>query len=299
MRKIRFASLVLSLALLPNGAAVSAECGKLATQSGVVGYCINEGDRTKNPDVLYYFHGAFPPGTADPEKAGLAPENDLLKFWQIANLERPTIITLSWGPTWVLKDDKLTAFESEVVPQLEARLTSPGAGRRMVLGTSMGGLNAFLAWTRMPQSFQAAAFQCPAFTPFSPFANGVEKLLRAGEIAGESARGVVKQIKETPDRFESLDLFSEIFGPYFSSTEEWRAHQPPLAMTSLAGRALAPAYLVHNAQDQFGFDGAPEIAASGHAITIERQSGKHCADDWTIGLAKFLSGYPADPAGSQ
>jgi pimeloyl-ACP methyl ester carboxylesterase len=299
MRTIRIASLVLPLALLANGTALAAECGKLATQSGVVGYCIDEADRTKNPDILYYLHGAFPPGTPDPEQAGLAPGNDLLKFWPMASLERPTIITLSWGPTWVLKDDKLTAFEREVVPQLEARLTSSAAGRRMVLGTSMGGLSAFLAWTRLPQLFQAAAFQCPAFTPFSPFANGVEKLARAGEIAGESARGVVKQIKDTPGRFEQLDLFGEIFSPHFSSTEEWLAYQPPLAMKALAGRALAPAYLVHNAQDQFGFNGAPEIAASGHAITYERQSGKHCADGWTIGLAKFLSGYPADPAGSQ
>jgi pimeloyl-ACP methyl ester carboxylesterase len=167
----------------------------------------------------------------------------------------------------------------------------------MVLGTSMGGLNAFLAWAYLPQLFQAAAFQCPAFTQFSPFAKALEKVKRAREIAAASTRGTVQQVKEMPDRYDELDLFGEIFTPYFKSTDEWRAYQPPVVARLLAGRALPPAYLVHNAQDQFGFDGAPEIAAL--PIAYERQSGKHCMGDWTIGLAKFLSSHPVDPTRTQ
>jgi pimeloyl-ACP methyl ester carboxylesterase len=238
-------------------------------------------------------------GTADPEKAGVAPENDLLKFWELAHVERPTIVTISWGPTWVLKDDKLIAFASEIVPQLDAMLSAAPAGRRMVLGTSMGGLNAFLAWAALPQLFQAAAFQCPAFTQVSPFASGLDKVLRAREIASTSTRGTVQQVKETPERYEQLDLLSEIFTPYFASTDEWLAYQPPSVVKALAGHALPPAYLIHNAQDQFGFDGAPEIAAAGLPVTVERQSGKHCIGAWTIGLAKFLSSHPVDAARPQ
>jgi hypothetical protein len=299
MLKIRLAIVLLAIALFSSGAAAAPACGKLPTKAGIVGYCIDATDRSKNPDILYYLHGAFPAGTLDPEKAGVVPENDLLKFWVLAHVERPTIVTISWGPTWVLKDDKLAAFEHEIVPQLEAMLTQKAEGRRMVLGSSMGGLNAFLAWTAMPHLFQAAAFQCPAFTPFSPFANGLEKVARAHEIASASTRGAVQQVKEVPERYEQLDLFAEIFSPFFVSTEEWLAYQPKAVVALLAGRALPPAYLIHNAQDQFGFDGAPEITAAGLPVTIERLSGKHCADDWTIGLAKFLSSHPVDPALAQ
>ena len=109
----------------------------------------------------------------------------------------------------------------------------------------------------------------------------------------------MQQVKEMPDRYEELDLFGEIFTPYFASTDEWRAYQPPAVVRLLAGRPLPPAYLVHNAHDQFGFDGAPQIAAAGLPVTYERQSGKHCAGDWTIGLAKFLSSHPVDPTRTQ
>lgn len=296
MHRIQMTVFLTALSLLPGSADAASRCGKLPTKAGIVGYCIDETDRAKNPDILYYLHGAFPAGTLDPEKAVVAPGSDLLAFWEIALLERPTIITISWGPTWVLKGDKLVAFATEVVPRLDALAALPPGGRRMVLGTSMGGLNAFLAWAYLPQLFQAAAFQCPAFTQFSPFASGLDKVLRAHEIAVASTRGMVQQVKETPERYEQLDLFGEIFSPFFSSTAEWLAYQPPAVTALLKGRALPPAYLIHNAQDQFGFDGAPQIAAAGLPITIERQSGNHCVGDWTIGLAKFLSSHPAEPA---
>ena len=299
MPRLPVAGFLLMFALLSGSAAAAPACGKLPTKAGVVGYCVNETDRTKNPDILYYLHGAFPAGIPDPEKASIAPGNDLLTLWEQAHVERPTIVSISWGPTWVLKDDKLAAFESEIVPQLEALLTPAAGGHRMVLGASMGGLNAFHAWTRMPHLFQAAAFQCPAFTPFSPFANGLEKVRRAHEIASLSTRGAVQQVKDTPGHYEQLDRFAEIFSPFFASTEEWLAYQPPAVTALLDGRALPPAYLIYNAQDQFGFDGAPEIAAAGLPITSERQSGKHCTGNWTIGLARFLSSHPVDPARAQ
>jgi hypothetical protein len=293
MPKVQLAVFLLTLALLPGTAEAAPACGKLPTKAGIVGYCIDETDRSKNPDILYYLHGAFPAGMSDPETVGVAPGNDLLKLWEPVQLDRPTIVTISWGPTWVLKGDKLVAFEREIVPRLEALLTPVMGARRMVLGTSMGGLSAFLAWTAMPHLFQAAAFQCPAFTPFSPLANGLEKVLRAHEIARASTHGAMQHFKEVRDRYRQLNLFAEIFSPFFASTAEWLAHQPPSVVKSLAGRPLPPAYLIHNEQDQFGLDGAPEIAAAGLPITVERQSGKHCMGDWTIGLARFLSNHPA------
>lgn len=198
----------------------------------------------------------------------------------------PTIISITWGPTWILKDDKLVAFRDELIPYLEARLISPPVRRRMVLGGSMGGLNAFLAWTQMPEKLSAAAFQCPAFTRFAPFS---DKSARGKEVARIASVLEVQMPQSEKLINAGIDILSQALRPHFTSTDEWLEYQPAALMKRNARRKLPVAYMVYNAYDEYGLNDAPEIGAAGQPITYERIDGGHCRGIMTPGLAAFLS----------
>lgn len=258
------------------------------TRAGAVGYCISVQDRRQNPDVLYYFHGADAPVMFNarldrPWRHGTAA---VMQLWNGSDRPPPTIISISWGPTWILKDDKLVAFRDELIPRLEARFIRPQVRRRMVLGGSMGGLNAFLAWAQMPEMLSAAAFQCPAFTRFSPFS---DKSARGKEIARIASMLELELPQGAKLINAGLDILSQAFRPHFTSTEEWLEYQPEALMKRDARRRLPAAYMVYDAFDEYGFDGAPAIAAAGQPITYERIDGGHCRGIMTPGLAAFLS----------
>ena len=255
---------LLALASTPVDAG---ECGTLATTSGNVGYCVSAG---VSRDLLYVFHGAVDASVQAPEKQYAAGVPSLDKAWRKAGMPRPTTIALSWGPIWFLKDDKFAAFQNEIIPALEARFARRD-GRRLLLGGSMGGFNAYLAWVQAPQLFHRVAFVCPAFLPVNPFASRLMFLRRAAT------------------RLDTVRAYSKVARAHFASAEEWQSYQPNAMMARLAGRKLPAAYLVHNRGDQLGFTGAPELGAAGQPITYEVNDGPHCHDVATPGLARFLA----------
>jgi pimeloyl-ACP methyl ester carboxylesterase len=285
---------VLALAAVLSGCAPSAEdCGKLSTQSGMVDYCIHKADQTNNPDVLYYFHGFVLDEHPEPLTQWSRGDARLFSAWLGAGLARPTFIAVSWGRKWILKDDKLAAFQNEIIPQLESKLGVPSTARRMVMGDSLGGLNAFIAWAKAPHLFHSAAFRCPAFTEIGPDATESQKL-RVAEAMLSRRADVRDKDQDIGESLVWLNGWSAIVKPLFGSTEEWLRFQPPLMMESLRGQKLPPAYLINNRRDQFGFNDAPEIGAAGHSITYEVNNGGHCEIISTDGLVRFLSDRPLD-----
>ncbi len=281
MRGLAFSVLVLAAGGLE--ATAEPDCGKLTTRAGQVGYCIGASDPTKNPDILYYLHGAFPESKIGAEKVFAGGDPGLVARWRELRRAPPTVVSISWGPRWALKDERLEAFEREIIPHIEARFPVAHHRRRMILGTSMGGLNAFIAWTQLPHLFDAAAFQCPAFSRFSPVSKRLQR---------------IRQARKTEGDLGSLHLMAEIFTPLFKTHGEWLRYQPQQVMKTLAGRKLPPVYLIWNTQDQFGFNGAPEIGAAGHSIIYEPVDDTHCIGVSSAGLALFLSDRPLNRAAS-
>ena len=285
---------VLALVTVLSGCSSSAEeCGKLSTRTGLVDYCINKTDQTKNPDVLYYFHGVALDDHPEPLPQWSRGDARLFSAWLKAGLARPTFVAVSWGRRWILDDDKLAAFQNEIIPQLESKLGVPSTARRMVLGDSLGGLNAFIAWAKAPHLFHSAAFRCPAFTEIGPDATESQKL-RVAEAMPSRRADVRDRDQEIGENLIWLNGWSLLVKPLFGSTEEWHRFQPPRMMKSIQGQKLPPAYLINNKRDQFGFNDAPEIGAAGHSITYEVNNGGHCEIISTDGLVRFLSDRPLD-----
>ena len=211
-----------------------ASCGSLDTSAGPARYC-----RTgSGAAVLYLFHGH-----GSDERAPLPKWTKPFRT-----------ITISWGPIWFLKADKLAAFEREIVPALENGRPT----RRLVAGGSLGGFNAYLAWSRSPHLFDAAVFYCPAFIAVDPFD------VRSHKI--DTLRAITRELRKHFD------------------AKEWALYRPRRQ------EGLPPAYLIHNRDDELGFV-APDIAA-----TIEITPGGHCRSVETPGLRAFISRYSDENA---
>jgi hypothetical protein len=261
------------------GAAASAdECAKLSTESGSVGYCIKMYDRTANQDVLYFFHGAMPDSAVDPERVLANGDPNLEERWRAQGLAPPTIISVSWGPKWTLKGNRLTSFELEVIPEIERRLGAP-FGRRLVIGTSIGGVNAYLAWALLPHLFDRAAFLCAPFPRYNPYASRLTKLRIADRLSGGS--------RELRAHYLGvMSVLATVYKADFSSAAEWNRYQPTALMKAVAGYK-PPAYVVFDRRDEFGF-GAPTDIGSAGSVIFEEVDGKHCEGVMTGELARFL-----------
>ena len=135
------------------------------------------------------------------------------------------------GPIWFLKEDKFAAFQNEIMPALEARF-APRDGHRLLLGGSMGGFNAYLAWVQAPQLFHRVAFVCPAFLPVNPFASRLMFMRRAAT------------------RLDTVRAYSKVARAHFASARNGRA-TAQLMMRAWRSQA-AYAYLVHNLGDHWG-----------------------------------------------
>ncbi len=162
----------------------------------------------------------------------------------------------------------------------------------------MGGLNAFLAWAQLPELFDAAAFQCPAFTSFSPFESRLAKL-RTALFLPHAPDGDASLIRRLKDRLAILSLLGTIFRPHFASSEEWLDYQPPRMMKRLAGHHLPPAYIVYNNRDEFGLNGPTDIGAIAEHAIVERNDGGYYQLVGTVGLARFLADHPLNAANTQ
>jgi pimeloyl-ACP methyl ester carboxylesterase len=145
-------------------------CDSVILQERTVSYCISTTDRQKNPDVVFQFHGLF--GNAAVWQI-MGVFKKVRKQWRSTGYTPPTVVALSLGPYWLLTDvpsrgAKLDFFHDTVLPYFEQMIGGLGAGRRSLLGESMGGYNALQMALKFPDDFEKVAVLSPAL-PTLPF----------------------------------------------------------------------------------------------------------------------------------
>lgn len=273
--------LVVALVLLLTCGASAAPlaCGKLPTSTGAVSYCIADGSGTSK-DVLYLFHGGT--DAENPVQQFVKTVDDLDVHWRRAGQARPISISISWGPAWFLTAETMSAFVGEVMPALEKLLPQP-VRRRLILGASTGGFNAYLAWAQAPQLFDAVSLLCPAFFPVSPFSSRLVQYRHAqrmAEIGGARTAAQARDINR---------IFNSVLRSHFKTQAEWDRYQPKAVLKTISGRRMPPLYIVYNRGDALALSHAPELGQAGHDVTYELREGGHCADPITPGLATFLA----------
>ena len=252
---------------------------KSCHSSGSLKYCIYRADSGTNDDVVYHLHG---------RNLDAQIWNDdtywtsmVQASWQQAKILPPTVVVISYGPTWLLvpkgkKEDSglLEQFMAKL-PEIDKKTGDPK--RRLLLGESMGGLNVLIAGLTYPQSFAKIASLCPGVYATSPF----------------DSLSAMKDTLERTGADPKIGLGIWLMAKNHVADEgEWK-RVSPLELIKRASRQYPALYLSNGLYDAYGnFEGSQILVekAAQRRVSVEWHPlyGGHCAID-ASSLARFLA----------
>lgn len=258
-----------------------ADCGtETSLQKHNWSYCIYKypGHSRK---VVYYFHG-LTGSERDWEKY---TEKDMLQQWERTGQPPPIVVSVSFGKVWFLAEQNSSlssglfeVYRDEVWPFLQARLNSQFPQEHILLGYSMGGLNASQLYFKMPQRFSRAALICGAMATVSPHADEAD---------------VTDYIKRTGAKRIHVLAALQISRHYFPTEVDWQKHSPLNLMVNGLTPLSPPIYMSNGLADEFGFHEGNQVFV-GNAKSLQAPissdffpGGGHCHVDQRV-IADFL-----------
>jgi pimeloyl-ACP methyl ester carboxylesterase len=247
--------------------------------SGKLKYCVYRAKSGTNGDVVYHLHG---------RNLDAQIWNDdtywtsmVQASWQQAKVLPPTIVVISYGPTWLLvpkgkkQDSGLLEEFIAKLPDIDKKTGAPK--RRLLLGESMGGLNVLIAGLTNPQSFAKIASLCPGVYTTSPFASlsAMKASLKRTGADPKIGFGIWWMAKS-----------------YVGDEGEYKRISP-LVLIERANGQYPALYLSNGLYDAYGnFEGSQTLAdkAAQRGVSVEWHPlyGGHCAID-ASSLARFLT----------
>jgi pimeloyl-ACP methyl ester carboxylesterase len=245
---------------------------------GSLRYCMYRDRRGTNGDIVYHLHG---------RNLDERIWNDDTYFtamlqaeWQRSPALPPTVVTVSYGSTWLLTpkgektDSGLLDDLMARLPEIEAKVGPPR--RRLLMGESMGGLNVLVAGLSYPSRFAKVAALCPGVYASSPFASL------------STIRATMGRTGADPKIIFGVWLMAR---KYVANDAEWRRISP-LDLIERAGPDYPPLYLSNGLYDAYGnFEGTERLADIARQRGVKTEwhpiYGGHCATD-ASSLAAFL-----------
>lgn len=259
-------------------------CSKFeATPRG--GWCAYTDPVHDSGDVAYYFtgRGSNEHTWWDSEGRGLR------NAWNDSGAATPTVVTINFGTGtgigfWLLtprlKDGSEGLFQlfvDQVLAEVEKKLGGI-RGRRLLIGSSMGGFNASQLLLHRPGLWSRVALLCPAILAVSPYSTvpeGVDYMKRSG--AGPF----------------STWLLQWFFRDWFQAQPDWEEVSPLGTAETLLGPDTPPLFVSAGLQDHYGFWLGGQLFAetaalvSTNEVTWKPVKGNHCSFD-PVSLADFL-----------
>lgn len=243
-------------------------------------YCVHRAAGGVNGDVVYHLHGRNLEAEIwnDPSYfTGMVQA-----YWQNAGLLPPTVISLSYGPVWLLApkgpaehSGLLDTIWPDIV-SIEGRVGKPR--RRLLMGESMGGLNSLVLGLSHAQHFDKVAALCPNVyqdSPFAPFSQIHAAMVRTG-AEPRIAFGIWQLARA-----------------YVSNDEEWRRMSPLALIEGVAKHVARPIlYLSGGLYDRYGlYEGTERLARRAAQLGLQTEwhpvYGGHCVID-IASLGAFL-----------
>jgi hypothetical protein len=252
------------------------QCG----QEGALRYCVHTAAGGVNADVVYHLHARNLEAEVWNDPTYFTAQ--LQAYWQQAGLRPPTVVSLSYGPVWLLatkgeaEHSGLLDTIWQDIRAIEARVGPPK--RRLLMGESMGGLNSLVLGLSRPQHFDKVAALCPAVyqdSPFTPLSRIREGIVRTGA--------------------DPRTVFGiwHVSRSYVANAEEWSRFSP-LALIESASvqQTRLSLYLSAGLYDRFGlYEGTEQLAqrAAQRGVPTDWHPlyGGHCAID-VVSLGTFL-----------
>lgn len=242
------------------------ECGS----DGALRYCVYRAVGGVNGDIVYHLHGRGLDERIWNDDTYLTAM--LQARWQAAGAPPPTVVTLSYGPSWLLTpkgrmaDSGLLDDMMRRLPAIEAKVGSPR--RRMLLGESMGGLNVLIAGLSYPDKFAKVAALCPGVYVDSPFAK-LSTLVAAAQRTGANPK-IAFGIRAMAMTYAADDA-------------EWR-RVSPIELIKRAAPDYPALYLSCGLYDNYGnFEGSERLASMARERGVQTEwrplYGGHCVTD--------------------
>jgi len=246
---------------------------------GPLRYCVYRDRTGTNGEIVYHLHGRNLDEHVWNDDTYYTAQ--LQAEWQRRGVRPPTVVTLSYGPTWLLTPkgagERSGLLEDLVVrlPAIERRIGTPR--RRLLLGESMGGLNVLVAGLSLPDRFAGVAALCPGVYRVSPFSSFTE------------IKAATRRTGADPKTIFGVWMLAR---RYYADDAEWR-RASPLTLIENGGPGSPTLYLSSGLYDAYGnFEGTQALAAR----AVERGVpthwhplyGGHCAVD-VASLATFLA----------
>lgn len=247
--------------------------------SGKLSYCVYRAKAGTNGDVVYHFHGR----NLDEQiwNDDTYWTSMVQASWQQSNLLPPTVVVISYGPTWLLvpkgknQDSGLLEDFIARLPDIDKKTGKPM--RRLLLGESMGGLNVLIVGFTYPQSFAKIASLCPGVYNTSPF----------GSLS--AMKDALKRTGADPKIGFGIWVMAK---KYVADEGEWKRISP-LYLVERANEEYPALYVSNGLYDAYGnFEGSQMLAhvATKRGVLVEWHPlyGGHCATD-ASSLARFLA----------
>lgn len=243
-------------------------------------YCIYTAAQGVNGDVAYLLHGR-----------NLSEQiwNDdtfytamIQKYFAEQNIKPPTIVTVSFGPVWLLtpknqreKSGLLDILFNEVISTVEQKTGAPK--RRLIFGESMGGTNSLVAALSSKNLFAKAGILCPGVYKISPFAPFSE------------VQDFIKRTGADPKIIYGIRVLGLM---HVSTMDEWKAMSPVELVETVDPKEMPEFYLSAGLYDKYGnYEGAEYFfkRARERGLKIQWRPiyGGHCTVD-IPSISEFL-----------
>lgn len=230
-------------------------CGAESVQGVGFRFCYRNLETTNSDDIIYFFHGLE--GSEETWFTQYFGTLMIQKWWKHWGY-RPRIVTVSFGPQWLLVDNAryplLPLFVKGVLPLLESKVGGLKQGRRHLIGQSMGGFNAAEVSLQASGLFKKVALLCPAITTIGPF---------------DSSSDIEDYIRRTGASREKVLTMLQISRSVFIDQNDWDKHNPLLLLKK--PQTKKSQYLISVGEsDDYGFqEGAAKF------LQIARHHGTH------------------------
>lgn len=253
------------------------------------GFCIHKPENSLSKDVLYYLHGNG--GSQTTWQESVYYTQQIRQYWSDTQKQPPTIVSISFGPTWLLveKNSKpesglYNVVTEQLIPLIEKQLGGLH-GQRLLLGESMGGVNS-IQLALKTKLFHKAAILCAPISPISPF-SPIADIFKYVE-----STAAWEYYKKTNPKlvYQSAEGAVEIAQAFIPTPDEWNKADPLLlAQTSTSQTSI---YLAAGYYDSYGaYEGNilfyKALKNNHRNVQWRPQWGGHCAID-IPSLADFL-----------
>lgn len=243
-------------------------------------FCIHTpADGMPNGDIAYLLHGRSLDEYTWNDSAYYTAM--IQKHWQDKKVSPPTVVSISFGPIWLLtKKSQLESsglvdfFAAEVIKQVEAKTGAPK--QRILFGESMGGINSLVLSMTYPNLFSKVAASCPTVYDVSPFASLQEQ------------QAFIDRTGANPQILEGAIALAKYF---IADEAEWLKFSP-LKLIEKMPQHGPKFYVSSGLYDHYGnFEGNLLLAKRAKELGLPYEwhplYGGHCATDITS-LADFL-----------